>query len=281
MFEIKDDLQVISGSFNNIAWKDKFRLECYGAKINVQTDDKCLRKHLSEYLPVIKQREYEENLSDTVSFIANRDKGVNGMYFNEEPAMPVEKISDNLFEAAAEKILMIMATISLPSKIYIHAGALVWKGFGILVPGTSRAGKTTLVKEFITAGADYYSDDCIILDEKCRMLPFPRALSIRTKNGKIFREANYFGAKNGVDKVKVNLIVFSQFQENAVWKPQKLSSGESVLKLMDNIYYRSSVGNAPTEIFRTLANLTKSADLFGGVRGEASQVVEWVSREFL
>ncbi len=281
MPEKKDDLTAIGENSGSTARTDKFGLECYGAKINVTTDERQLRAKLREYLPFVKQEEYFENISDTVFFTGSREEGEKGMYFNGEPAMHIEEISDKLFEAAADKILMIMAAVSLPSKIYLHAGAVVWRELGILIPGTSCAGKTTLVKEFIKAGADYYSDDCIILDERCNMLPFPRALSIRTEKGKVYRDANYFGAKNGIEKKRVDLILFSQYRENAVWKPRKLSRGESVLKLMDNFYYRSSVGAAPSEIFGTMANLTERAASFGGERGEASRLTDWVWREFL
>lgn len=273
-------LDSTAGKFEATVWQDEFGLECYGTKINIRTDHQFLRSKLQKYLPLMKEKCSFDKPSEIVSIITN-DAGKNGLYLSDELAMRFDSSEETSFEYAADKIVSLMAVISLPSKIYLHAGAVVWDGVGILIPGTSFAGKTTLVKEFIKAGADYYSDDCIILDDQNNMLPFPRALSIRTENGRIFKEASSFGAKNGNRRVSVNLILFSEYRANAVWQGQPVSSGESVLKLMDNFYFRPSVGNAPSEVLKTLAKLTSQTALYGGERGEASQVINWVSRKFL
>ena len=260
---------------------DRLGLECYGAKINFITDDDLLRSKLSVLLPVVVQTFFfDEAATGTVSLFTRRDSGFNGLYFNDETAMEFDEFKQELYEFVADKILMIMAIVSLPSKIYLHAGAVVWNNLGILVPGTSFSGKTTLVKELIKSGATYYSDDCIILDDQHNMLPFPRDLAIRTDNGRIFRDAANFGAKNGQGKVKVNLILFAAFEEGGIWQPRKMLPGETVLGLLDNFYYKSSVGNAPREIIGNLTGLTRQADSFGGRRGDAQQVIEWMSEKF-
>lgn len=272
----------MSKKIETIKLQEIFSFECYGTRVNVKTDHHLLKSKLRKYLHIFEFESKHEMSPDSfmVSVIANHDKDTNGLYIEDEKIMLFDGSQEVSFEYAADRILMMMAIVSLPSKIYLHAGAVVWNRLGILVPGISCAGKTTLVKEFIKAGAVYYSDDCIILDDKNNMLPFPRALSIRTENGKILREAAYFGAKNGVEKVKVDLILFARYQQNAVWQGEKLSPGACVLKLMDNFYLRSSVGNAPSEIIKLLTNLATEATSYSGERGDASQILEWISQKF-
>jgi len=62
---------------------------------------------------------------------------------------------------------------------FLHAGVIGWKGQAVLIPGRSFSGKTTLVKEFLRMGADYYSDEFAPLGGSGRVHPFPRLLSIR------------------------------------------------------------------------------------------------------
>ena len=273
-------LSSLPEKFEEVEWSEKFCLECYGTKINIRTDYGNLKSELLKYIPVIKQSDGFDEVPNTVSLITGRGKNINGLYFNNEPAMLFERLEKDTIEFAADKILMIMAAVSLPSKIYLHAGAVVWKGFGILIPGISFSGKTTLVREFIEAGADYFSDDCLVLDDRGNMLPFPRDLAIRTDNGRVFKNAANFGAKNGIGKEKIKLIVFADYVKNSVWEARKLTVGESVLKLMDNFYYRTSVGHAPSEIIKILTNLTNQASVYGGERGDASQIIRWVSRNY-
>lgn len=263
-----------------IGWREKFSLKCYGSVINIRSDREGFKSELLKYLPVFEQSDSFEYSTKAVSLVTREEQNINGLYYNNERVSEFEKFEGEAVESVADKILMIMAVVSLPSKLYLHAGAVVWQGLGILIPGTSYSGKTTLVKEFIKAGADYYSDDCIILDEGCRMLPFPRDLAVRTENGRVHRSAEFYGAKNGVEGTRIDLILFPEYAPDAVWKLVKLLPGESVLKLMDNLYYRASVGLAPAKIVEFLSDLTKQTQIFGGTRGEASEVVSWVYQNF-
>ena len=49
----------------------------------------------------------------------------------------------------------------------------------IVMPGASFAGKTTMVRAWLEAGATYYSDEFAVLDRTGRVHPFARPLAIR------------------------------------------------------------------------------------------------------
>src|SRR5262249_36246454 len=68
-----------------------------------------------------------------------------------------------------------------PERVFVHAGVVAYQGRGILLPGRSFAGKSTLVRELVQAGAQYYSDEYAVLDADGAVHPYPRPLSIRNE----------------------------------------------------------------------------------------------------
>ena len=262
-------------------WQDKISFNCYGAKINFRCDRAEIKNLLRELLPrVIKIFDFDNSDNAVMSLGVEIDSPQKGLYFNDELIMEIGEYEPASLEFIADKIIMTLAQISLPEKFYLHAGAVVWNGVGILIPGESFAGKTTLVKEFIKAGAEYFSDDCIILDSQGYLLPFSRALAIRTDAGRVFRNADYFGAETGKTKAKLDLILFTGFEKNAIWNPSELSRGQAVLELMNNFYYKSSILKMPAEVIKTLTRITEKTRLLGGKRSEAAEVVRWIAENY-
>src|SRR5262252_9289207 len=43
--------------------------------------------------------------------------------------------------------------------VFVHAGVVAWRNAAMVVPGTSHAGKSTLIAELVRCGARYYSDE--------------------------------------------------------------------------------------------------------------------------
>src|SRR5687768_2210098 len=143
---------------SEIDWKNKFAFECCDVKLGFRTDAANLEPKLKKILPLASRLCSYSDASDVLSLVVNQ--GIkNGFYFNDELAMEIVEFNDSLLEPIADKILVVLAQISLPEKFYLHAGGVAWNDFGILLPGTSFAGKTTLTREFIKAGAEYLSDD--------------------------------------------------------------------------------------------------------------------------
>ena len=271
----------MNGRLSEIDWKNKVAFECCGVRLGIKTDIADLEPKLKKILPSASRVCSDYDVSDELSLVVNQDKSKNGLYFNDEPAMEISEFDDSLLEPIADKILVVLAQISLPEKFFLHAGGVAWHDFGVLLPGTSFAGKTTLTRELIKAGADYLSDDCVVLDNRGYLLPIPRDLAIRTDSGeRIHRNAEYFGSKTAKKKVKLGLILFAEFEENAEWKPEPVSRGKGVFELMNNFYFRPSVGLMPGEILKTLASLTANVDMFEGKRNEAGAVVAWIQNYF-
>ena len=66
-------------------------------------------------------------------------------------------------------------------RVFLHAGAVAWNGLGIVIPGGTMSGKTSLVRELLQAGALYYSDEYAVLDDLGRLHPYPQPLGVRGK----------------------------------------------------------------------------------------------------
>src|SRR5262249_29657438 len=72
--------------------------------------------------------------------------------------------------------------------VFVHAGVVSIGGQAIVLPGRSGAGKTTLVRALVAAGARYYSDEYAVLDALGRVHPYARRPSVRTPRGAEQRE---------------------------------------------------------------------------------------------
>lgn len=66
------------------------------------------------------------------------------------------------------------------SFVDLHAASLVRDGIGLVLPGGTKSGKTTLALELVERGWRFYSDDIAPIDKQTGMIrPFPKPLGIR------------------------------------------------------------------------------------------------------
>ncbi len=73
----------------------------------------------------------------------------------------------------------------------LHAAGVCWNGAGMLVPGTSGAGKTTLALALLRNGWDLLSDDMVFLTHEpddVQVLAFPDAIDITDATALFFPE---------------------------------------------------------------------------------------------
>jgi hypothetical protein len=156
---------------------------------------------------------------------------------------------------------------------FVHAGVVGWKGQAIIIPGRSYSGKTVLVKEFLRAGAKYYSDEFAALDGHGWVHPFPRLLSVRAENGQTRTRvrAEDLGSETGTKPLPVGLLLWTHYKADAHWRPRTLSSGRGVLALLANAL------TARIQPGRALAAFDKAAcqaRVLQGIRGDAKETVE-------
>ena len=72
---------------------------------------------------------------------------------------PTARVTWETLPAALDQSLHLAVAEFSPEAVFLHAAVAVWNGAAILIPGRSHAGKSTLTKSLIDAGAVYYSDE--------------------------------------------------------------------------------------------------------------------------
>ena len=158
-----------------------------------------------------------------------------------------------------------------PRRVFVHAGAVAWKGRAILIPGQSLAGKSRLVMELVRAGATYLSDEFAVLDGKGRVHPYPKPISMREtpQSKQVDVPVKSIGGIVGTKPVPLGLVVVATHKEGARWRPKLMSSGEGILALLSNC----PAGRlAPERVLRVLARAATAATFIKSTRGNAVDV---------
>lgn len=169
---------------------------------------------------------------------------------------------------AFENHAKILTATRAQGRLFVHAGAVSSRGRGIVIPGRSRSGKTTLVAALIAAGAELCSDEFAVLDADGSLHPFPLPLSIRSTAS---RPAGRFtaaslGARAADTPVPVSLIIVTEYRPGGRWRPRPLSPGHALLALMNNTV---AARQSPQVAMAVLRQAVDHAAAIASVRGEA------------
>ena len=104
------------------------------------------------------------------------------------PSYGVTMNGRDLFQVRGEERLLprLAGTItdrltrSLTQYHLFHAGAVARNGRGVLLPGASGAGKSTMVAALALSGFHYCSDEVAVLGPDARLRPFPKVISLKS-----------------------------------------------------------------------------------------------------
>ena len=161
--------------------------------------------------------------------------------------------------------------LNAPERIFVHAGVVADAGRAIVIPGRSFSGKTTLVAELVRAGADYYSDEYAVLDDRGLVHPYAKPLSIRDEQQVATNHhAHTLGGSTGDVPLPVGLIVATNYRPGTIWEPRPLSPGEAVLALLSNTV---PAQDRPAEALAAIKLAVQGAVVLQGDRGDAAAIV--------
>lgn len=247
----------------------------HGLTCRLTFDDFNLLKKLLQLLPPYCEISKVEKAEQIFKLITGTPEKINGLYLNDEQILEFRELDETVFEAIESKIQLSMAVALPPKRYFLHAGAVAFNNIGIIISGSSFSGKTTLTKEFLKAGAEYYSDDCAVIDNSGNLFPYSKTLSVRNnfQESEIVK-AETIGAISGCQPIQVRLVILTEYKKSYTWKCQKIKEGKAVWELSKNLFYPASMTLYPTETFQALANIVNQSVILGGKRGEAKDVVK-------
>lgn len=259
---------------DRLGWAAGFTFLSYGTRIGIRTTDPAAISLLEEILPPGWRRSPVRTVDHMFSLVAGgpgKRKGTRRMWilYDAWVRMGRSREPEPLLEAAEGLVRLKVAEFS-PTRVFVHAGAVGWKGRAILLPGRSYSGKSTLVSELVRAGATYYSDEYAVLDGHGRVHPFPAPLSMREPGGYegVPTDPASLG-RTGSTPLPVGLIVSTRYREGARWRPRSASPADGALELLANTV---SARRDPETALTTLRAASASATVLRGTRGEAEPV---------
>ncbi len=159
-----------------------------------------------------------------------------------------------------------------PDRLFVHAGAVAWKGRAIVIPGRSGAGKTTLVAALVAAGATYYSDEYAVLDDRGFVHPYSRPLSIRQGEHRRMKQSATadLGGRTATGPLPVALVLATRFRSGATFEPRVSTPGHGAQAMFANTL---SARERPAFAFSVLSRSVADATILVGDRGEAAAAV--------
>lgn len=265
------------GRIDRLGWTAGISFEAYGTRFGIRVNDPSILECLLDYLPlgwkVVSSPDVDILYSIWVGEASKR-KGLrhyNLLYGGAAQLVRSQEL-DEVF-GSLESNLQLLTAYLAEGYLFVHAGVVGWQGQAIVMPGRSFVGKTTLVAALVKMGATYYSDEYTVLDLQGRVHPYPIPLSVRDETGKSTHkyQAEDLGGRVGQKPLPVGLIVMTEYQAGARWRPRPVSPGQAVLALVDNTV---AARRDPEFSLPILRKAISTSVTIKTKRGDAKDIVE-------
>lgn len=196
------------------------------------------------------------------------------VFFDGEALTAVPSLEAAWMEAWRELELQVAARSSDP--VFVHAGAVAIDGHGLVLPGRSGVGKTTLVLHLVEAlGATYYSDEYALLDRDAYLHPYVRDPHVRSAPGGrgIPTPIATYTDRVGTEPVRVAGVIVARRVPGENWAPEDREARDCALFLLDNAVGARVRTPAVMDVVGAVA---EAAWCVEGARDGVAEVSEWV-----
>lgn len=258
---------------------EKFAFEAYGVKIGIESEI-VLENELEEILNLTLPLGFTIVGWDKIEHKFSIDYSENkfGLYKNDQ-FLESREILEHLLAYLKTEIRYVVSEFAV-NKVFVHAGVVEWKGKAIVFPAKSHDGKSTLTTALLEKGATYYSDDLAVFDEEGFVSPFPKMISLRTKENR-FEQEDYspeqFADKIGEKSIPVGLILITEFAPGAKWQPEILSAGQGIMEILPHTV---PIRFNPQFTLKVLNMIANRAIIVRSKRGEAKDIAEILLQYF-
>lgn len=244
-----------------------FGIRAFDSSILVDCADAEIRDVLDRYLFPPLPRSESAPLSPDVHLIVDR----RGDHFRVEIGQKLAASAVTLHDVALAAVKALDDAVVHRMKMFraVHAGALLIDGKALLLPGSSHAGKSSLVAELLRRGASHFSDEYALIDGQGLTHSYPRPLLLRngspTQSLVLPEELNAHFANQ---PAPVGWILALDYVPGGQWKIHELSQGEGVMLLLRNTPHEMAKSPEMVDFFLRVAD---KALCFEGERGEAAE----------
>jgi len=262
---------------DRLGWTAGFSFQSYGVRVGIRTNDSDALENARDFLPPEWKLAASNVVERLYSLLIGRGPQRPGLrryhlLYGNAARMSRTLDFDNLLQVFESDLNLYIAE-SAPRRVFLHAGVVGWRGRGILIPGRSFSGKSTLVAELVGAGATYYSDEYAVLDHFGRVHPYPRKLGIRENGGPRTARVpvQVLGGCAGKSSLPVGLVLLTEYKEGGTWNPRPVTPGRGALALLGNAV---SIQKRPDRTFPVLSQVVAGARVVKSSRGEARYIVD-------
>ena len=185
---------------------------------------------------------------------------------NQRPAASARTLDDAALLAV--KALDDVLIHSIAALRAVHAGAVLIDGRALLIPGSTHAGKSSLVAELLRRGASHFSDEYALIDSTGRVHSYPRPLLLR--NGCPSQSLvlpQELGAEFAGRPAPIGSILAVNYVPGGEWQIDERSQGEAVMLLLRNTPHEMSQSPEMIEFFLRAA---AGAVCWEGQRGDVA-----------
>jgi len=218
------------------ACKHQLTLESFGVRVRIASNSASGLKKLFEIAKTAVGGKYKlldgATAEHTLTHI--RKKNSSDDLYKDGELIAGERIRDSVLRQFPTELRITVAEFAR-RRVFVHAGAVSWKGKGIILPAKSFQGKSTLTAELVKLGAKYFSDEYAVLDVRGRIHPFPKPLSLRgiiDELTQLDHEVEELGGSAARRPVPVRLVVLTEYKPSGKWDPKILPTGQSVFEIM-------------------------------------------------
>jgi hypothetical protein len=210
-----------------------FGLRAFGCNIRVATA--CLEAHTILERYVLPSLPRTDSTADQPDLVVRVDRVAEQFQLSVDDVAVASACSAISLVPAMVRVLDEAVIRRLTALRAVHAGAVLWDGKALLLPGATHAGKSSLVAELLRQGATYFSDEYALIDSEGRVHPYPRPLLLRNGSPEQFPvlpgECN---ASVGDAPVPVGWILSLEYQSAGTWSVAVVPQSEALLTLLRN-----------------------------------------------
>lgn len=253
-------------------WTSGATAECHGLRLGVRATDRSI---LQALLPAIPPgaRLVRSDAPVRTLYSVVPDASGQGFTAHVGPRLLARSASLDAVRDEIEAHVDTVLAVSTPNRVWIHAGVVAWRGRALVLPGASRAGKSTLVQALVSRGLTYYSDDAAVFDAWGRVHPYPRPISMRPSIGRdlavVARRART--PRSGEKAIPVVAVVFTEFASGKTFAPRAVPAARAVLEMLGHAL---SARTNPSLALRVLGRISRRAAIYRGERGEADEAAD-------